>query len=125
MGAELTDPRWYVLVGAVFVAVALTGTLMRRLPLTGSIVYLAVGALAGPLGVGIIALDDVENAAVLELLTELAVIVSLFTAGLKLREPIRSRRWLAPVRLASVSMTLTVVFIAAIGHVLLLSLIHI
>lgn len=111
----MTDPRWYVLVGFVFVAVAVTGTLTRRLPLTGSIIYLGVGVLAGPAFLGLITLDDVESAPLLEVLTELAVIVSLFTAGLKLRDRIRSRRWHAPVRLAFVSMTITVGLIAAVG----------
>ena len=119
MDAELTDPRWYVLIGCVFVAVALTGTITRRLPLTGSILYLGVGVAAGPALLGLITLDDVENAPLLEVLTEIAVIVSLFTAGLKLRERIRSKRWRAPIRLAFVSMTVTVGLIAAIGYLLL------
>ena len=119
MDAELTDPRWYVLIGCVFVAVALTGTLTRRLPLTGSILYLGVGVVAGPAVLGLIRLDDVESAPLLEVLTEIAVIVSLFTAGLKLRERIRSQRWRAPIRLAFVSMTVTVGLIAAVGYLLL------
>jgi NhaP-type Na+/H+ or K+/H+ antiporter len=44
----------------------------------------------------------VAQSALLERVTEVAVIVSLFTAGLKLRQPFKDRRWLLPVRLAFV-----------------------
>ena len=113
----LTDARWFVLAGLVFVAVALGGTVLRRLPVTGAVLYLLIGAGVGPLGLGLVRLDPLKDAGLLELLTELAVIVSLFTAGLKLRDPIRSRRWRRPVRLAFVSMTATVILIAMIGSI--------
>ena len=71
MGAELTDPRWYLLVGFVFLTVAVTGTVTRRLPLTGSIIYLGVGVVAGPAVLGLISLGDIESAPLLEVLTEL------------------------------------------------------
>ena len=41
---------------------------------------------------GLLRLDGVADAALLERLTEIAVIVSLFTAGLKLRLPLRDDR---------------------------------
>jgi NhaP-type Na+/H+ or K+/H+ antiporter len=43
------------------------------------------------------------------------VIVSLFTAGLKLRMPWRDPRWWLPVRLAFLSMTVTVGLVAFVG----------
>jgi len=45
----------------------------------------------------------------------MAVIISLFTAGLKLRLPARHGRWAVPLRLASVSMILTVGMVALAG----------
>jgi NhaP-type Na+/H+ or K+/H+ antiporter len=69
------------------------------------------------LGAGLIRLHPIRSAAVFERLTEFAVIVSLFTAGLKLRLPLSDRSWWLPVRLASVSMTITVALIAAVGVV--------
>jgi len=111
----ITDPRWFVLAGATLLLMALSASLLRRLPLTASLLYLAVGAAVGPLGVGLIDLSPVDDAGLLELLTELAVIVSLFTAGLKLREPLRAGRWRIPVRLAVVSMAVTVGLIALTG----------
>lgn len=115
MPVELTDPRWFVLAGVVFVAIAMTGTVLKRLPITGAIVYLLIGVAVGPVGIGLIRLDPVADAGLLELLTELAVIVSLFTAGLKLRTPMSSPRWRRPIRLAFVSMTVTVGLVALVG----------
>ena len=62
--------------------------------------------------VGLLQLDIVTHASALERVTELAVIVSLFTAGLKLRVPVLDRRWLIAVRLAVISMALTVALVA-------------
>lgn len=94
---------------------ALAGTLVRRLPLTASLLYLAVGVALGPWGAGLIRLDAIRWATVLERVTEVAVIVSLFTAGLKTRVPLRDPRWWLPVRLASVSMVVTVGLVALAG----------
>jgi NhaP-type Na+/H+ or K+/H+ antiporter len=44
-----------------------------------------------------------------------AVLISLFSVGLKLGLPLSSRDWLLPVRLAFVSMALTVALIAVVG----------
>lgn len=55
----------------------------------------------------------------MERIAEVAVLVSLFTAGLKLRIPLGDRRWLLPLRLAVVSMTVTVGLIALAGVYLL------
>lgn len=117
MPVELTDPRWFVLAGVVFVAVALGGSVLRRLPITAAVLYLVIGAAIGPLGLSLVRLDPIADAGVLELLAELAVIVSLFTAGLKLRAPIQAPRWRRPFRLAFVSMAITVGLIALIGTV--------
>ena len=117
MPVEVTDARWFLLAGLVFVAVAIGGSLLRRLPVTGAVLYLAIGAAVGPLGLGLVAIDPIEQAGLLELLTELAVIVSLFTAGLKLRDPVRDPRWRRPIRLATLSMAITVGLIALVGTV--------
>jgi len=115
MPTELTDPRWFLLVGAVFIAVALGGNVLKRLPLTGAVLYLIIGAAVGPAGAGLIRLDTIADAGVLELLTEIAVSASLFTAGLKLRAPIRSRQWRRPILLASLSMIATVGLLTIAG----------
>lgn len=117
MSESLTDLRWFIVVGLVLVLMSLVGTWVRRLPLSSSIIYLAVGAVIGPVGLGLLIIDPVEHAPALELVSEIAVIVSLFTAGLKLRVPLRDRLWLLPVRLASVSMVTTVALVTLVGVV--------
>jgi NhaP-type Na+/H+ or K+/H+ antiporter len=67
----------------------------------------------GPWGAGLLHIDAVEDASVLERLTEIAVMVSLFTAGLKLRLPGSDQRWRAPILLATFAMVLTTGGIAA------------
>jgi NhaP-type Na+/H+ or K+/H+ antiporter len=106
---------WFVIVGALLVGVALAGSVLKRLPLTASMFYLAAGAALGPWGAGLLHVDTVEDAAVLERLTEIAVIVSLFTAGLKLRLPRSDPRWRGAILLASVAMVLTIGGIAGLG----------
>lgn len=108
---------WFVIIGVLLVSMALAGTVLKRLPLTTSILYLLLGFGLGASGVGLIRLDAIEQAGLLERLTEVAVIVSLFTAGLKLRTPLTDTRWWVPVRLASLSMIITVGLIAIVGVV--------
>lgn len=108
----MDDVLWFVIAGLLFISVALAGSAIARLPLTTAILYLGVGVLLGPFGSGLLQLNAVTHAAALERLTEIAVIVSLFTAGLKLRVPVLDRRWLIAARLAVISMTITVALIA-------------
>ena len=63
---------WFLVVGAVLVTMALAGTVLKRLPLTASMFYLAVGVALGPIGLGLLRLDTIDDAAVLERLTEIA-----------------------------------------------------
>jgi len=106
---------WYLALGALLVAISAGASFVQRLPLTTTMFYLAVGAALGPLGIGVARIDPVTQSAALERIAELAVLVSLFTAGLKLRVPLRDRAWRVPLRLASVSMALTVALVAATG----------
>jgi NhaP-type Na+/H+ or K+/H+ antiporter len=105
----------FVVVGVLLVVMALSAALLKRLPLTTSILYLAVGLLLGPFVSGMVRLDPVERSALLERFTEVAVIVSLFTAGLKLRLPFSDPGWRLPLRLALLSMTITVVLVTVAG----------
>ena len=111
--AELMTTVWFVIAGLLLIGFALAGSLLKRLPLTASMFYLAAGAGLGPWGAGLLSLDTLADARALERLTEVAVIISLFTAGLKLRLPLRDRRWRAAMLLASGAMVLTIAGIAA------------
>lgn len=107
----------YLSLGALFIAVATLGSVVKRLPLTQTIIYLLAGLVIGPLGFGVLSLDAQVHSRLLELLAEVAVIVSLFTTGLKLRVPLREGRWRVPLRLALSSMALTVGLVAVAGVV--------
>lgn len=108
---------WYVVVGALLITMVLTSTVLRRLPLTTALLYLAIGFALGPNGIGLLELHPVTRPFILERLTEVAVIISLFSTGLKLSLPWRDPFWFLPVRLAFLSMTVTVGLIAIIGVV--------
>src|SRR5690348_15314481 len=94
---------------------ALASSILKRLPLTTSLVYMAVGFGLAKIGGGILQLNPIENAALLERLTEIAVLVSLFSAGLKLRVPLKAGRWKIPLRLAVGSMVITIGLITLAG----------
>ena len=106
---------WFVLVGLLFVGMALARSVVRRLPLSTAMLYLAAGAALGPHGAGLLDVDVYEQSEVWERVTEVAVLVSLFAAGLKLRVPFPDGRWVPPVRLATISMTVTVALVALVG----------
>jgi len=110
---------WCLLVGGLLMVMALAGSMLKRLPLSASMFYLTVGWALGPDGAGMLSADPLRDAVLLERVTEVAVLVSLFSAGLKLRTPLARGRWLLPVRLAFVSMAVTVGLIAAAGVALL------
>lgn len=111
----MTFAIWCVVIGGVLAVMALAGSVLRRLPVSAAMIYLLVGYALSPAGVGLLRIDPVADATLLEHLTEVAVLVSLFVAGLKLRVPFRDRRWRLPVRLATASMAMTVGLVAAVG----------
>jgi len=98
---------------------ALTGSLVRRLPLEPSLIYLLLGFALGPYGVAMIDIDPIRDAVVLERVLEVAVIIALFTAGLKLRSPFHHPQWRLPIRLGTISMIVTVALVAAVAMPLL------
>lgn len=110
---------WFVTIGALLIAMALLGSYVKRMPLSTSVLYLAVGFGLGSHGLGVLHVDPRASSALLERLSEVAVIVSLFTAGLKLSAPFEDSRWHLPLRLAFGSMIITVGLTALIGVALL------
>lgn len=104
-----------VAIGLLLLLMALLGSLLKRLPLTAALIYLLAGVGLGPYGLKLIRVDPLQHSALLERLTEVAVILSLFSAGLKLRSPLHSPRWGPPVRLATLSMVVTVGLVALAG----------
>lgn len=115
----MTFTLGFILIGLLLVGMALVGSLLRRLPLSAAMLYVVVGISLGPLGIGLIQLDPLEDGALLERVTEIAVVISLFTAGLKLRVSIRDPLWLMTLRLALIAMAITVCLVAVAGVMLL------
>lgn len=103
---------WSVIVGLLLVLLALTSTLLERLPLSTAMLYLLVGIGVSPIGLGLLTMQPATHSRVLERMSEIVVLLSLFTAGLKLSPGLRDRRWALPVRLALTSMVITVALIA-------------
>ncbi|HVG10663.1 MAG TPA: cation:proton antiporter [Thermoanaerobaculia bacterium] len=100
---------WMAVVGGLLLLVALSSAYLRRLPVSTAVLYLLLGIAFGPLGLGLLRVDLKESTPWLERLTELAVIVSLFVGGLKLRLHWRNPAWTAayllmgPVMLACIA----------------------
>jgi sodium/hydrogen antiporter len=104
---------WSVIVGLLLVLMALGATVLKRLPLSTAMLYLLVGLGVGPAGLQLMAPDGQADAHLLERVAEVVVLLSLFTAGLKLSPGLRDKRWALPVRLALNSMIVTVALITA------------
>jgi len=106
---------WCIVVGVLLIAMTMGGSIVGRLPLSPAMLYLAVGYGMGHAGVGLVDLHPLKDAMLLERMTEIAVLISLFTVGMKLELPLDDRRWRVPVQLASVSMLITVGAITLLG----------
>jgi NhaP-type Na+/H+ or K+/H+ antiporter len=111
----MTFAIWALIVGLLLIIMVLSGTLLKRLPLSSAMIYLAAGYALGPGGWAVLTLNPVGHTALLERVAEVAVLISLFSVGLKLGLPLSNRHWWLPLRLAFLSMTLTVALIAAAG----------
>lgn len=109
----MTNAQWFLLVGGLLLARGLTAPLLQRLPVTPAIVYLAVGLLVGPTVLNLFHFNPLQESALLEVLTEVVVLISLFSAGVKMPVPFSFVRWRTPILLATVSMAISVGLVAA------------
>jgi NhaP-type Na+/H+ or K+/H+ antiporter len=107
---------WLAIVGALLLTMALASAWIQRLPVSTAAIYLGVGCSLGPWGFNLIRIDLTDSATWLERLTEVAVILSLFIGGLRLRLPLLNLEWRAAYRLASLLM------LASIGGVTLFAM---
>jgi NhaP-type Na+/H+ or K+/H+ antiporter len=110
---------WFLLVGVLLVVIALLGRFLDRLPVSPAMIYLLVGFALGPAGVNALELHPQRELPLLETLTEIALLIALFTVGVKMRVPIGDWRWSLPLRLATISMLFTIAGIAAVATWLL------
>jgi len=103
----------------LLVVIALLGRFLDRLPVSPAMIYLLVGFALGPAGINALELHPLRELALLETLTEVALLIALFTVGVKLRVPIGDWRWSLPLRLATVSMGVTIAGTACVASWLL------
>lgn len=115
----MTSAQWFLLLGGLLLARGLTSSILKRLPFTPAIIYLAVGLLVGPTVLNVFHFNPLKQSALLETLTEVAVLISLFSAGIKMPVPVSFARWRTPLLLASVSMAVSVALVAAFAYYVL------
>lgn len=106
---------WFVLVGTLLTLMALAGGPIRRLPLTGAMIYLVVGIVVGPGCLGLISKEALENATLLRTFAEVGLVVSLFAIGMHLRLRLTDRLWLLPLRLGVVAMIVSIALLTVFG----------
>ncbi|WFR76984.1 cation:proton antiporter [Janthinobacterium rivuli] len=112
----MSTTAWFILIGCLMLARGLGADSIARLPLTSAMAYLGVGLLLGPMFLGLFSFDLVRQAPLLETLTEIAVLISLFSAGVKMPVPFSLARWLPSLRLAWLSMAISVALVAAFAY---------
>lgn len=115
----MNNALWFLLVSGLLLARGLTSSILKRLPVTPAIIYLAVGLLVGPTVLNVFHFNPLKESALLEVLTEVAVLISLFSAGVKMPVPVSFARWRTPILLATVSMAVSVGMVAAFAYYLL------
>jgi NhaP-type Na+/H+ or K+/H+ antiporter len=107
---------WMALAGGLLLLMALSTAVIRQLPISSSVIYLVIGIAIGPFGLGWLHIDLGHVSRWMERLTEVAVIVALFTGGLRLRLPLRNPAWAAARRLAGPVMIATIGGVALVTH---------
>nr|WP_260326441.1 cation:proton antiporter [Glaciimonas immobilis] len=104
-----------MIVGILLLSMGLMASLLERLPFSPAMFYLPIGYAFGPAGSGLINIVPAEHAALLTSVTKIALLLSLFTVGLKLRVPYRDGIWRLPIRLGLLAMLVTIPIIALVG----------
>lgn len=105
----------FALAGVAAVGGALLPRLIGRAPFSPPMVFLALGFLVFSLPLGLGEVDPTAEGEITEYLTEVAVIVSLMGAGLKLDRPLGWCTWQPTVRLLAITMPLTIGLAAVLG----------
>lgn len=103
------------LLGVVVLGAAVLPELLAQRALSPPLFFLAFGALAFSLPLGLPNPDPLTHGVAAEKLAEFVVIVSLMGAGLKLDRPFSLETWTITWRLLAVTMPLTIVGAALLG----------
>ena len=111
--------QWMAVLGTLLLLMALASTYVRWLPVTTSVLYLGFGIMIGQMGIGLWQIEFQDIASWMEHLTEVAVLVSLFVGGLKLRLHFRHPAWLGAYLLAGPAMLLCIAGVTLVAYYLL------
>ena len=118
-GFTFADP---IAIGLLFSGIAVFAAIgalshERERAFSASIIYLLLGGGAAVVInlAGIDWVDPLEDYKLIEILTELAVIIALFGTGLKLDRPLDWASWSGVVRLLAIAMPLTIGAVALFG----------
>ncbi|VUD58670.1 K(+)/H(+) antiporter NhaP [Thalassocella blandensis] len=106
---------WALIIGGILLIVGFTHSLFKDQPITSAIIYLVFGIALGPTGFSLFHFNPLKESFLLEILTEMAVLISLFSAGVKMPVPFKFIKWRSPIRLAFLSMSTTVAMVAVFG----------
>jgi len=106
-----------LVIGLLLLGVTLGSGWIARLPLSYALIYLLVGIFLGPYGVGLIQLRP--DAKFLERLTEIVVLISVYSCGLKMNRTLKPWAWKTTVRLIGFLMPISILALAAVCHWLL------
>lgn len=98
---------------------ALAASVLDRFPVSPAMFYLPVGFVLGPAVFSLIHLSIIHQAGILTDAARIAVLVSLFSVGLRLRVGLRDNLWFLPLRLGVLAMLLTIALLTAGGFYLL------
>jgi len=94
--------------GVLLLILALASSFLRWLPVTTAAVCMGFGLVSGPWGLDLLKLDIHDASPWLERLTEVAVLFSLFSTGVKLRLPFHRKAWRSAYQLAGPVMLATI-----------------
>lgn len=116
----MTFANWCLFLGVLLLIMSISDSLLKKIPFSSAAVYMILGVAAGPYGLKLLdlSMNIHDDAHLLEIMTEVVVLVSLFAVGLKL--PVRSSHtpWKVPILLATVAMVITIGLTAAVGMAL-------
>jgi NhaP-type Na+/H+ or K+/H+ antiporter len=91
---------------------------LTRRPAYAGVVALGVGVLLGPVGLRLLRPQLMEDGALIETISEIALLTCLFCLGLRLRMPIEWRTWRIPLRLSTLATLATIALAAAAAHLM-------
>src|SRR5450755_878321 len=106
---------WSAVIGLLLIVMALSDSLLARMPLSTSMLYLLAGVAFSPVWLDWAKISPFTHTTAIEVLAEIVVLLSLFTSGLKMSAGFSDGRWWSTFRLAIVSMLVTVALVTAFG----------